>query len=199
MKYFVKRIKNKALRAKYNLPTYEPKQLQQASKMLEIHSAWKGLEQIIPDIIERFNLNTDSCLEFGTEFCFSTVALSNYFDKVIGVDTFIGDDHSGIKQDHYESTSESVEKFNNIHLIQSTYQEYIKNNEDQHDLIHVDIIHDYKHTYQCGLWAATHSSCAIFHDTESFMEVRHAVYDIAKKTGKKVYNYPHHNGLGIIV
>lgn len=63
----------------------------------------------------------------------------------------------------------------------------------------MDIIHTYKETYECGLWAVNHSKCCIFHDTESSPEVRKAVYDIAKHTGKKVFNYPHHHGLGIIV
>lgn len=63
----------------------------------------------------------------------------------------------------------------------------------------MDIIHTYKETYECGLWAVNHSKCCIFHDTESSPEVRKAVYDIAKNTGKKVFNYPHHHGLGIIV
>ena len=63
----------------------------------------------------------------------------------------------------------------------------------------VKIVHNYKETFECGLWAAQHSTCTVFHDTESFPEVRRAVIDIAKAAGKKVYNYPYHNGLGIIV
>jgi hypothetical protein len=48
------------------------------------------------------------------------------------------------------------------------------------------------------LWSAQHSDCAILHDTESFLEVRRAAIDIAEETGKGLYNYPFHHGLGII-
>ena len=71
--------------------------------------------------------------------------------------------------------------------------------DEQYDFAHVDIIHTYEDTYECGLWAVEHSKCCIFHDTESFSEVRKAVRDIAKHTGKTVLNYPYSHGLGIIV
>jgi hypothetical protein len=89
--------------------------------------------------------------------------------------------------------------FENIELYKSDYQDWIKKDQTQYDFAHVDIVHNYKETYECGYWAVMHSKCCIFHDTESFPAVRKAVYDISKHTGKKVYNYPYHNGLGIIV
>lgn len=184
---------------KYPLENYVPKQKKQPEHLLDISSAWKGLEQIIEDILIRFNIERNSCIEFGTEFCYSTVAFANYFKQVKGIDIFIGDIHSGHKVDHYESTKQSVAQFKNIELIQSDYQEYIQQDNTQYDFAHVDIIHTYEDTFKCGLWAVQHSKCCVFHDTESFPEVRKAVYDIAKQTGKKVYNYPYHHGLGIIV
>ncbi|QQR96710.1 MAG: class I SAM-dependent methyltransferase [Sphingobacteriales bacterium] len=168
-------------------------------KLLEISSAWKGHDLIIRDLITRFNLKTENCLEFGVEFGFSTVALSSYFDKVIGVDLFTGDIHTSNKKYHYEDTVNRLAPFKNINLIRADYKEYIKNDTQHYNLIHVDIVHTYKDTYDCGLWSAEHSDCTIFHDTESFSDVRDAVYDIAKKTGKKFYNYKKHYGLGIIV
>jgi hypothetical protein len=50
---------------------------------LDVISAWKGLEQIIPDIIQRFSLNTNTMLEFGVDNGFSTAIFSNYFQDNI--------------------------------------------------------------------------------------------------------------------
>ncbi len=178
---------------------YEPVKIQIPENILQVSSAWKGLESIIEDILDRFDIGRDKCIEFGTEYCYSTVAFSNFFKEVKGVDIFIGDKDSGYKKDHYSETKKSIFKFKNIELIKSDYKDYIKQDNSQYDLAHVDIIHSYKDTYECGLWAVKHSKCCIFHDTDSFIKVRKAVVDIAKNTKKRVYNYPYHYGLGIIV
>lgn len=181
-----------------SIPEYVPEKLYEPERKLEVVSAWKGLELIIPDLMKRFKLEGSRCIEFGVEFGFSAVAFSNYFQQVVGVDTFEGDKHTMHKGDHFEQTRSSLEKYPNIELHKSRYQEWIKEDNTFYELAHVDIIHTYKDTYKCGLWAAEHSKCTLFHDTESFVEVRRAVVDIARKTGKKVYNYPHSHGLGII-
>lgn len=191
-------FKQKIQKLLYPIPIYTPASMSQPTNTLDIVSAWRGLEGIIEDIMKRFDLSPDRCIEFGVEFGYSSVVFSNYFKEVIGVDTFEGDIHTEHKGNHYERTKASLAQYNNIKLVQSTYQEWIKQDDSQYDLAHVDIVHTYEHTYNCGLWAAQHSKCTIFHDTDSFIEVRKAVIDIAKATGKKVYNYPHHNGLGII-
>lgn len=184
---------------KYALLPYEPSKKTEPKNMMEIRSAWKGLELIIEDIIERFNIGRESCIEFGVEYGYSSVVFSNYFKEVTGVDTFEGDIHAKQKGNHYERTKKSLEQFDNITLYKSDYRDWIKKDTKHYNFAHVDIIHNYKETYECGLWAAQHSTCCIFHDTESFPEVKKAVHDIAKATGKKAYNYPHHHGLGIIV
>lgn len=61
-------------------------------------SAWGNIPTILKDIITRFNLKNKLCLEFGVEFGYSTSALSNYFESVIGVDTFVGDVHTQNKE-----------------------------------------------------------------------------------------------------
>jgi hypothetical protein len=183
----------------YPLELYVPKNKNVPEKMIEIPTAWKGLELIIEDILIQFNIGRESCIEFGVEFGFSSVVFSNYFKKVKGVDIFIGDEHTEHKGDHYEKTKKSLESFTNIELFKSDYRDWIKQDNNQYDFAHVDIVHNYKETYECGFWAAQHSKCCIFHDTESFPSVKRAVYDIAKNSGKKAYNYPFHNGLGIIV
>lgn len=193
------KIKNYFLHKRLPIETYVPSKLTKPKEMIEIVTAWKGLELIIEDIIKRFNIGNTSCIEFGVEFGYSSVVFSNYFEEVTGVDIFVGDEHTDHKGDHYEKTKESLSAFKNIKLIKSDYKDWIKEDTKYYDFSHVDIVHNYKETFECGLWAAQHSKCTIFHDTESFPEVRCAVIDIAKATGKNVYNYAYHNGLGIIV
>ena len=202
LKYYVKAFlwKLERFNDRYfkGIHLYKPKNYNVPEEQLNIFSSWRGLEQIILDIIEQSGSSTNKCLEFGVEFGYSTVAFSNYFTEVIGVDVFTGDEHAGFHGDIYERVKKDLEKFKNITLIQSDYRDFIKSNSSQYDLIHVDIIHTYEATFDCGLWAAQHAKCVIFHDTESFPEVKKAVTDIAKKTNKTFYNYPNYYGLGII-
>jgi hypothetical protein len=169
------------------------------SRRLEVISAWEGIQNILSDLIERFQIKTERCLEFGVEFGFSTVALSSYFDSVVGVDIFCGDKHTINKQDIYEKTLSRVSPYSNIKLIRSDYREFIKREKGSFGLIHVDIVHTFADTFACGLWSANHSQCAIFHDTESFPQVKQAVAEIARATGKQFYNFRESYGLGIVV
>ncbi len=138
-------------------------------------------------------------MEFGVEHGYSTVALSCYFDEVIGIDTFLGDRHTGDKRDLFEQTTGNLAEFDNIRLVQSNYQDWIRKDDSTYDLIHVDIIHTYTDTFACGLWSAKHSKCSLFHDTESFPAVKQAMIDIARITGKRFYNLQESFGLGILV
>lgn len=196
---FKTKLKKYFLQKRFPLEIYVPSKKTEPNSMIQIPSAWQGLELIIEDILDRFQIGRDSCIEFGVEFGFSAVVFSNYFKNVKGVDTFSGDVHTSHKGDHYTQTKHSLASFENIKLYKSDYKDWIKQDVQQYDFAHVDIVHNYKETYECGLWAVQHSKCCIFHDTESFSEVRKAVFDIAKKTGKTGYNYPYHHGLGIIV
>lgn len=178
---------------------YKPRYKEIPKNLLAIDvTAWRGLEKILKDLILQSRCGTKKCLEFGVEFGYSTVALSNYFESVTGVDIFTGDPHAGFHGDIYEKVKKNLAPYSNITLIQSDYKDFIANNDNQYDLIHVDIIHTYAATFECGLWAARHSTCTLFHDTESFPEVKKAVVDIARLTGKTFYNYPYHDGLGIL-
>jgi hypothetical protein len=178
---------------------YEPVSKKRPEKMINIFSAWRGLELIIEDILVQFNIGRESCIEFGVEFGYSTVVLSNYFDKVKGIDTFEGDKHTFFRGEHFDKTKARLSTYENITLFKSDYQNWIPNDTNHYDFAHIDIVHDYKETYECGLWAAQNSDCVIFHDTESFADVKRAVIDIANATGYKMYNYPYHFGLGILV
>lgn len=178
--------------------TYEPTNRYEP-KLAKVGSAWGNIPTIIKDIIEKFNLNQKSALEFGVEYGYSTSALANYFESVIGVDTFEGDNHSGHKDNHIEITQRNLLDFNNIKLIKSDYREYIKSNEDRHDLIHIDIVHNYFETFECGDWSVRHADCVIFHDTLSFPEVFRAVSDLSIKYNLEFFNYQESHGLGILV
>lgn len=184
---------------RYGEIEYVPKKLSMPPRLVQSKSqAWVGLEKIILDIIEFSKIDTNSMLEFGVEFGYSTAVFANYFNSVTGVDIFTGDEHAGYHGDIYELTKNNLLEFSNINLIKSDYKDFIKENDNHYDLIHVDIIHTYEDTYTCGLWAAQHSKCTLFHDTQSFPEVKRAVAEIAKVTGKKFYNYRKSNGLGIL-
>jgi hypothetical protein len=181
-----------------NITPYIPEYRQLPKRVLQVESAWQGIESILAEIITKFDIGTDRSLEFGVEFGYSTVALSSFFDSVIGVDTFLGDKHSRYR-DLYDETVQRLSSFDNIQLRRSDYKDWIKTDDSYYNLIHVDIIHTYADTFACGLWSAMHSKCAIFHDTESFPAVKQAVRDISRQTGKRFYNFSECNGLGILV
>ena len=162
-------------------------------------SAWGNIPTILKDIIERFDIDTTNALEFGVEYGYSTSALSNYFTNVLGVDTFTGDIHSDLKDEHLEETKGYLEPYKNITLVKSDYKEFIKNNFGKYGLIHIDIIHDFEHTYECGAWSVQHSKVTIFHDTESFSEVKSACRELANNYDLEFYNYKESHGLGILV
>lgn len=192
---FIKRHIN---RYRDPIPLYRPQIIPDDRRSIDVPSAWKGIEAIIPNVIQDFSLNTQRCLEFGVEYGYSAVALSNYFEQVIGVDTFLGDRHTRDQGDHYDQTRKALSAFPGITLIKADYLSWIENDTGRYDLIHVDIVHTYEDTFRCGLWSALHSDCAIFHDTEKHAPVRRAVIDIAREINKKIVNYPYCNGLGIV-
>jgi hypothetical protein len=177
---------------------YVPAYRKAPARKLDVVSAWSGIEEILAEMIERFGLKTERCLEFGVEHGFSTVALSSYFESVTGVDTFMGDIHTKIDDDIYDAALALVAPYGNIHLVRSDYRDFILRDSGFYDLIHVDIVHTYEDTLACGLWSAQHSKCTIFHDTQSYPDVKRAVIKIAGDTGKKFYNYKESFGLGIV-
>ena len=187
-------------RIQYNEIAYVPRKFTTPARLIKSKSlAWVGLEKIIEDIIHFSKIETKCALEFGVEFGYSTTALANYFNVVKGVDIFTGDIHAGHHGDIFELTKNNLKEFKNIHLIKADYRNFIKENEEHFELIHVDIVHTYQDTFDCGLWSVEHSECTIFHDTQSHPEVKRAVAEIARKTARKFYNYRPFNGLGIII
>ena len=196
----VAKFKDIVDKIRYDEINYIPSKIDKPSKLAQTKSkAWVGLESIILDIINFSKIDTQVALEFGVEFGYSTSVFANYFEKVIGVDTFLGDIHAGHHGDLLEETKNNLRSFSNIELIKSDYKDFIKTKQGAFDLIHVDIVHTYEDTFACGLWSARNSKCTLFHDTQSFPDVKRAVSDIAKETNKKFYNYKKFNGLGILI
>lgn len=180
---------------------YKPQIIRKPEKVLEnVGTAWVGLESIIEDIVNRFNIERKNALEFGVENGYSTVAISNFFEKVVGVDTFVGDVHAGQHTDNFQEVKNRLAPFQNIELVQSDYKDFIKtHNLSIYDFIHIDIVHTFDETYECGRWAIDHSKIVIFHDTLSFPDVNKAVGKIAEEKNITFYNYPNCHGLGILV
>lgn len=113
---------------------YEPASYERPAQLLSRYSAWRGLEYVIGDIITRFGVKTDSCLEFGVEFGFSAVVFANYFEKVVGVDLFTGDRQAGLHDDHFASTAASLSAYRQIRLAQADYREWIRSDAATYDL-----------------------------------------------------------------
>ena len=178
---------------------YAPARRELPALNLDVPSAWIGIESILKPLMHRFDIGGDRCLEFGVEHGYSTVALSNFFKTVVGVDTFTGDEHTRDFRDLFADTSERLAPYPNIHLVRSDYRDWIVKDTTTYDLIHVDIVHTYVDTFNCGLWAAQHARCVLFHDTETFLSVRQAVTDIGRTSGKRFYNFKESCGLGILV
>ncbi len=168
----------------------------------EKEKAWGDIPNILADIIMQFNINTKIALDLGVLFGYSTYALSLYFDKVIGVDTFKENRYNYLdtKQDSYQEVSGLLSIRPNIQLIQSLWQDYAKKEMiGKYDLIHLDMIHSYRETTLAGEWALQHTNCALFHDTVTNPTVMKACEDLAIKHGFEFYNYHDSHGLGILV
>ena len=71
--------------------------------------------------------------------------------------------------------------------------------DQRYNLAHVDIVHTYEDTFNCGDWCLEHSDVVIFHDTLSFPEVFRACQDLSIKHNLTFYNYEASHGLGILV
>lgn len=180
---------------------YIPKERNHSLRLAtQMPSAWGDIPTIIGDIIKRFDIQTESAIEFGVEWGYSTSAISNYFKKVVGVDTFTGDIHAGLRVDTFEKTTDFLKDFENIQLVQASYQDYtLEEKNERYNFAHVDIVHTYEDTYKCGEWCINHCDIVVFHDTISFSDVYRACYDLAKNYNLEFHNYRDSHGLGILV
>ena len=168
-------------------------------KLSDYISAWKGLENYILPIINNFGIKTDTMLEFGVDYGYSTDVFSKVFKKVIGVDSFVSDPCLGHDQgDIFYNNIKEQFKGSNIELCRSSYQDFIKDNNNRYDLIHIDIIHTYKETYECAEWAIMHSNVVLLHDTYSFPEMHRVCRDLSLKYKWGFINIKECHGLGVL-
>lgn len=165
----------------------------------DMPSAWGNIPSILNELISKFNIKTDSAIEFGVEFGYSTSALANLFNAVTGIDTFTGDEHAGFKGDIFEATTSYLSSYDNINLIKSNYQDFTLSHTLHYNIAHVDIVHTYDDTYACGEWCVNHADVVIFHDTMLFPAVMEACKDLANKYDLEFHNYEESYGLGILV
>jgi hypothetical protein len=182
---------------------YKPQFLIRPAKLIDVPTAWDGCESVIADVIDQFRIRPLVALEFGVDYAYSTVALSNYFDFVFGVDTFMGDINAGDRGEEgiFKQVKKALKGFPNIVLIPQSFQKFTQDIAPPHmkyDLIHVDIVHDYYSTYECGRWAVEHSDVVMFHDTIAFADVMKAVKDLAYERELNFYQWPVKHGLGIL-
>lgn len=179
--------------------TYVPENREWPVLANQQESAWGNIPTIIKDIIDRFGLKTNKAIEFGVEFGYSTSAIANYFDEVVGVDIFTGDQHAGFKGDIYEITKSNLKVFKGVSLVKQSYQDFTASHDERYDFAHVDIVHTYEDTYACGEWCVKHADVVIFHDTLSFPDVYQACLDLSNNYNLEFYNYEESYGLGILV
>ena len=178
---------------------YVPEQLWTPRHLVDVPTAWTGCESILRDVMLRFKIKSNTALEFGVDYGYSTAALANFFNRVIGVDTFLGDVHAGARENLLEKATNALKDFKNIELVQSDYRDFIKGDHGMFDLINVDIVHHYQETNECVAWAVQHSDVTLVHDTIAFPEVRRAVQDVCWETGVVFYEWQVKHGLGILV
>lgn len=180
---------------------YVPKNRVPLERPLNTGSAWRGIESIIPSLIQDFNIDTARAIEFGIEAGYSLTALAHYFQEVIGVDTFAGDIYTHLHDpvETFKIVENNMKDWANVKLVVSDYRDYIKRDDSHYGLAHVDIVHSYDETYECGEWAVNHADVAIFHDTLSFHEVYNAVHNLSVKYDRDFYSFDESFGLGILV
>jgi hypothetical protein len=158
---------------------------------VDVPTAWRPNEEIINDILTRYSIDHRSMIDFGVDYGFSTSAFANYFSVVLGIDNY--------SVEMWNQARKTLKDFKNISLLRVDYKDWIKTVKDAYfDLIHIDIIHTFEDTYQCGRWAVDHASIVLFHDTISNPPVHEALMAISSETGIPYYNWPVACGLGIL-
>lgn len=168
--------------------------------VLDVPTAWNGLERYIKPVMEHYNVKNDLALEFGVDSGYSLHIFSQIFKKVIGVDSFQGDIHIGHEQgdEFYNRTLKRFEN-TNAEIIRKNYKDFIKDNNNTYDLIHIDIVHLYDETYECAEWSIQHSNIVLMHDISAFFDVHRVCEDLARKHNLTYNNTINkYHGLGIL-
>jgi hypothetical protein len=191
------------------METYIPQNTILPYTLLDIPSAWRGLESYIKPLMDELSIpygNDRVFTEFGVEYGYSCIAFANYFGWVNAVDTFQGDEHAGVRDTKQAFLGNIPDNFKlKIMLYEQSYQYFFKayrkaSSRPKSDLVHIDIVHTYEDTYACGdlAWQWLEPNAMLFHDTLSFPDVARACEYLAKKYDLRFLNIPYHYGLGIL-
>lgn len=180
---------------------YKPKLRVMPPRLINVPTAWAEVTPIIADILIEFEVPRNNMLEFGVDYGYSTAVFANYFKNVVGVDHFMGDINAGDRGDGiYDQVVENLKDFPNIKLAPFDYRDWtVAHDHLKFDLIHVDIVHNYERTFECGDWAIRHAPVVLFHDTLAFREVMQAVTNLAQLHNAEFYNVNERHGVGIVV
>ena len=178
---------------------YNPEKRNDQLNLVDVTSAWRGIEQIIPSIMKDFNIQGNKALEFGVDYGYSTAVLANYFSAVTGVDIFTGGQHGPRGDDLFETVLNTLKPYPNIALFKQDYKDYIQHDKECYDMIHIDIIHEFNPTYECAEWSLNHSNVVILHDTESFSEVKDACNKLEEESRCIFYNVSEYHGVGVLI
>ena len=185
---------------------YDPQPLPPAKSLdalpqyVRTKTSWNGIERLIPRLMEDFHIYPGLCIEHGVWHGYSTAALANCFQSVIGADIFVGDVIPGTEGvPMIETTRNSLSPWNNIELRQCSMEEFDYTGLPIADLIHIDASHNYKDWFGV-MRAIAHCRVAIFHDTGNwFVDVPRLIYEIAERFNLPHFHFPHHEGLDILV
>jgi len=178
---------------------YNPEKRDDKLNLIDVPSSWKGIERIIPSIMKDFNIQGNKALEFGVDYGYSTAVLANYFSSVIGVDIFIGGQHGPREENLFETVTNTLKPYPNITLFNKDYKDYIQYDNERYDMIHIDIIHEFKPTYECAEWSLKHSNVVILHDTETWREVGDVCRKLEEELKCTFYNVLEYHGVGVLI
>lgn len=176
---------------------YAPKVRVRPDRVLNIGSAWIGIESILFSLIKEFDVRTHVAVEFGVDEGYSLAALANYFGEVLGVDHCEGLGHD--PEVIFPQLQKTFKAFPNVALMRASWGEFAMIRKGTADLIHIDMDHNYQQTFDAGDWAVQHAPVVLFHDTMSWPEgVGRACEDLSEKHGLFYYEYRDSHGLGIL-
>jgi predicted O-methyltransferase YrrM len=182
-------------------------------KLLDTTSeAWAGHTRFAYDLVS--NVKPKTIVELGTYKGTSFFAMAQAIKdeglktKLIGVDTWEGDIHTGFYQNQIykdvKKIKSSFYKNVQITLQQMTFDEALKEVKDHSiDVLHIDGLHTYeavKHDFETWQDKVSETGIILFHDIH-YKKRGFGVYKYWAELKKKysTLEFMHSNGLGIII
>jgi len=167
----------------------------------DILSAWTGHRNFAEWLVKY--AKSEVVVELGVDYGYSTFvfanALKNTTGKIYGIDLFLGDEHTGIR-DTYMSVMDNIKNHSltNIEIIVGDFTEVSKTWEKPINILHIDGLHTYeavKNDFESWSKYVSEDGIILFHDVAvEHFEVKYFFRDL--KGGHKLY-FTHSAGLGI--